>query len=208
MRELLSILLSLMLSEASDCCPQWAEQVVRRAVCQMPAKQRERWEPRWLCDLSERPGKWSKLILSFEIAYSAWDMRERGAKKEGNAPLVSRFLLGLLRGSAVLFAVPVILLDTLAPFQASGFDSTLATWNLGAVMLALLAFKGGFVDWPWLRVSRGGAVIQLIVFFGAAVVWLLNTSPALRSSAGAFLAALVIWDLYWQVHRPLPVRKP
>ena len=167
MRELLSIVLGLILSEASEYCPQWAERLVRRAARQMPVEGRERWQSRWLRELEERPGKWSKLGLALEFAHSAWTMRERQSKEIHRALFVSRFLLGALRGCVALLAVPIVLMDALALIAPSGGQviPMLVTWTLGIAMLGVLTFRGGFLDWPWLRSSRSGAALQLMLFF-------------------------------------------
>lgn len=159
--------------------------------------------------------------LRYAISFLPAALRMRApyeVRPEDEVPVrrSDRFQLALTRFWVVSLGVLLVLLDLTLLLLGTGVlaDEQLVRWMVGAhMMLGLaygLAWFGLGADWPWLRTTRLGSAIMLVVAVWP-FIWLWLGRGQMPSTAGLMFwvfstFTLMTWDAYWGVKRPLRKR--
>ena len=206
------LIMHLLCDELFDHFPQWAERLIHWTCRALPEHKRDRQLRRWLGDLDTVPGRLHKLGFALSLLLAGYRMRARPLR-DSAAPgwwrgrRVAQLLLALGRTNAVLVLLAAGLLDVLALASPTSSSGSAALWLSGAgLVFAALVFRGGWIDVPWLRTTRAGAVVQLSVVVGPFVYLYTGWPfpPGLMVIWLSLLFLLPTWELYWENVRPLP----
>lgn len=189
---------------------QWLLTLLLRAITRLlPADRRDEYLRDWLAEYDAEPYPFLKALSFLPAAYHMRTPFEVRPEDVTRVHPLDRLLLaqGKFIWAFVAFTFVSLLLLLLV---SGGWTPDSMTWLISAAMF--LIYSGGLirsgwgVDFPWLRMTRAGSFIQLILVLGSFTV--IANEPPHWVGSGALLTIYTVWTwtAYWGVHRPLKKR--
>jgi len=170
---------------------------------------RDRYLNDWLADYDHTPRFFLHALTFLPAAFRLRAPFEVRPEDAVHVQLLDRFLL---LQSKVIWGIASFLFVTylLTLLILGGWTGDSLRWLASAAIF--LVYAGGLirtglgVDLPWLRMTRLGSFLQLVLVFGALVVLVHHPEQFIGKLSLLSIFTLWTWTGYWGMHRPLKKR--